>query len=181
MGLGYRLYESDGRARALMHTAPEIVEAVKATFGGEAYDEAGQLNRPYLAKIVFNDPAQLTKLNQIVHPATARDFEEWVAQTPADYDKQLVFKEAAILYESGADSGCDDVLMIYAPKSVRLARVMKRDGTTPEAILARMDKQWSDLQKVQQADWTLINDGTHAILPQLAAFLKTYTALPTTR
>lgn len=170
--LGFRLYEADARARHLMNTHPTIIAQVSALLGPQAYQADGTLDRAYVGKIVFQAPEKLKALNAIVHPETGKDFANWIAETPADYRHTFVLKEAAILYESGAYLQNDHVLTIYAPKRVRIDRVIQRDQTTQTAILARMDKQWADLLKIQRADWTIINDGYHHLLPQVAAFIR---------
>ncbi|MEL6133908.1 MAG: dephospho-CoA kinase, partial [Bacteroidota bacterium] len=172
VSLGYRLYEADSRAKILMIENPRIVEGVKGLFGAEAYLDDGTLNRAYIGKIVFNDQHKLQQLNAIVHPETGRDYLEWVAATPKDYDKSFVLKEAAILYESGAHKSTDAVLSIYAPQSLRIQRVADRDQTDTSAVKARMDKQWAEWEKYRRADFTIINDGIHLLLPQVKAAIQ---------
>ena len=170
--LGYRLYEADARAKLLMIENPRIVKGVKKLFGKESYGEDGSLNRAFIGKAVFNDQKKLQQLNAIVHPETGRDYLEWVAATPADYDKPFVLKEAAILYESGAYKSTDAVLSVYAPQLLRIQRVMDRDQTPAAAVTARMDKQWSEWEKYRRADFTIINDGNHLLLPQIKASIQ---------
>ncbi|MEO0898762.1 MAG: dephospho-CoA kinase [Bacteroidota bacterium] len=165
--LGYKVYYADQRARNLMHENPRIVSGVKKLFGKEAYLEDGKLNRPYIGGIVFKDKDKLQALNQIVHPETARDYVEWVQEASQDYDKPFLLKEAAILFESGAYKYSEGVISVYAPKRLRLERVVSRDDTTEEATLDRMDKQWSEWEKYRRADLTIINDGDHLLLPQI--------------
>jgi len=96
--LGVPVFFADQEARKLMESSDEIIHSVKAAFGEESYTEK-ELNRKYLAKIVFNDQDKLNKLNQITHPAVHRSFETWLNdQNGAAY----VVEEAALLFESGA-------------------------------------------------------------------------------
>lgn len=170
--LGFPVYYADARAKALMVENETIVSGVKAEFGEEAYFPDGALNRAYLGQQVFNDPAKLKKLNAIVHPETGRDWINWVQKKRTKEGHQLAFKEAAILYESGAYKTVDHVWTVYAPKSVRLQRAMQRDGAEEQAILSRMDKQLSEQEKLHRADFAIINDGTQHILPQIMAGLE---------
>lgn len=167
--LGYRLYHADARAKALMTDNPRVVQQVKDLFGEETYFDDGTLNRALLGKIVFQDSSKLAQLNAIVHPETARDYVEWVQETPADYGKTFVLKEAAILYESGASAYSDAVITVYAPTATRLSRVMNRDKVDRQTVLARMNKQWPEIKKVHQAEFMIINDGKHALIPQVLA------------
>ncbi|MEO1385707.1 MAG: dephospho-CoA kinase [Bacteroidota bacterium] len=174
--LGYRLYEADARAKSLMIENQRIIDGVKNLFGEASYGEDGSLNRAFIGKIVFSDQEKLQQLNAIVHPETGRDYLEWVAATPDDYDKPFVLKEAAILYESGAYRSTDAVLSVYAPQSVRIQRVIDRDQTHAAAVKARMDKQWSEWEKYRRADFTIINDGNHLLLPQVKAAIQFFSA-----
>ena len=170
--LGYAVYFSDERAKWLMVNEPSVISALTTTFGAATFFPDGQLNRQHLAGIAFSDANKLQALNQIVHPAVARDFDQWVSKLAPTYDKPFILKEAAILYESGAAAQTDGVITVYAPKSLRLQRVISRDGTSPEAVLARMDKQWPDTLKVRRASFTLYNDGKHSVLLQVAEAIK---------
>ncbi len=174
--LGYRVYYADQRAKVLMVQNPEIVRGVKELFGEEAY-VAGQLNRAFIGKIAFQEPDKLQALNQIVHPQTGKDYLQWLEATPEDYDKAFVLKEAAILYESGAYKSSDGVMTVYAPKNIRLARVLQRDDAEEEEVISRMEKQWAEWEKYRRADFCLINEGRHMLLPQVRAAIQLFSSL----
>lgn len=169
--LGYRVYYADQRAKVLMTENEHIVSGVTSLFGEEAYLGDGSLNRAFIGGIVFKDPEKLEALNRIVHPETGKDYLDWLANTPKIYDKKFVLKEAAILFESGAYKTSDVVLSIYAPKSLRLERVLQRDRSQRQAVLDRMDKQWSEWEKYKRSDFVIINDGKHMLLPQIRRFI----------
>ncbi len=165
---GFQVYYADQRAKALYTEDDEVREQVVQAFGSTVYTEKGELDRKHLAGIVFQDKSKLEELNGIVHPATFRDFARWMeALKSGDYAKPFVLKEAAILYESGSDAHLDGVLEVYAPKQVRLERVLKRDGTVLQEVLARMDKQYPESFKLFHADLTIYNDGSHHLIPQV--------------
>lgn len=173
--LGYAVYSADERARRLMNESAEVVARIRDLFGAEAYLPDGSYNRPFVASVVFRQPAMLQQLNVIVHPAMFGDFAQWrTALAAAGYAKPFALKEAAILYESGTDADCHTVLTVYAPKNLRLARAAARDNAPAADIIRRMDAQWSDLRKRQRADFTIFNDGTHALAPQVAAVIRQY-------
>ena len=173
--LGYKIYEADHRAKWLMNHQPELIEAIRDLFGDKAYLDDGTLDRAYIGGIVFNDQTQLARLNSIVHPATGKDFDQWVEQIPPSYQKPFVLKEAAILFESGAYRQSDAVITVYAPKKLRIERVVNRDNTTVEAVLNRMDKQWPEWKKNQLADFTIINDGLHPLTSQIVSAIQFFT------
>ena len=81
---GIAVYDSDSRAKALMNGDDALREALIAEFGAECYTDAG-LNRAWLAERVFNNEAELARLNAIVHPAVMRDFAEWASAQEGEY------------------------------------------------------------------------------------------------
>lgn len=162
--LGIPVYYADERAKSLMLHDEALVNQVKVLFGAQAYLDDKTLNRKMIADIVFQDPKMLEKLNAIVHPAVLKDGEEWHnRQQSVPY----TLKESAILFEIGSQVFYDKTIMVYAPKDVRLNRVVQRDGVTKEAVVARMARQMEDEQKLQLADFVIVNDGERLILPQV--------------
>lgn len=150
--LGVPVYIADDAGKRLMATSEEVKKAVIDLFGKDAYIE-GSLNRKLIAAEVFNDAEKLEQLNQIVHPAVAKDFSEWLSLQEFPY----VIYEAAILFEAGGYKKCDLVLLVTAPKNSRLERVQKRDQSSLSEIEARMQHQWSDEQKQELANYEILN------------------------
>jgi dephospho-CoA kinase len=174
--LGVPVYDSDSRARWVMAHDAVLREQLQAAFGANTYDATGQLNRPYLAQVAFNDTTQLARLNALVHPRVGEDFTTWTAtQTAAGYP--YILKEAALLYESGAYRNLDSIITVFAPIEVRTARVLRRDAHRSAAeVQAIMGKQLSEEEKLQRADYVVYNDDSQLVLPQVltldAAFRK---------
>lgn len=170
---GVPVYYADDRAKSLMNTNEELIKAIKELLGEEAYLEDGTLNRPFVGSQVFGNSEKLSSLNAIVHPATGRDFFDWTEACKAK-GHDLIAKEAAILFESGAYLACDRITTVYAPGSIRIKRVMARDAVSREAVLARMSKQWTEWKKIRRSDWIIINDGSHALIPQVLQMRESF-------
>lgn len=160
--LGIPIYLSDNRAKALMLENESLRISIIRLFGNQAY-VAGELNTAYIAEKVFSNHEELKKLNAIVHPVLQEDFEAWSAMQQSPY----IIKEAAILFESGANKGLDKVILVEAPKELKISRVVQRDNVTQEDVLARMDKQWSDEQKRALSDYIIINDEKSSLMEQV--------------
>ena len=156
------VYYADEASRRLYHTDPELMAQIKKHFGEDMYSE-GQLNRSKMAEIVFNDPQKLELLNQLVHPPTLRDAQEWIRAQKAPY----VIKEAALLFESGSAAGLDYIIGIQAPVAVRLKRVMDRDKTTREEVLSRMNRQIDEDIKMRLCDFIIRNNEQELVIPQV--------------
>ena len=146
------IYDSDSRAKELMMSNEALREALIAEFGQECYTADG-INRAWLAQRVFNNEAELAKLNAIVHPAVMRDFAEWAEVQEGNY----VVLESAILLEAGLESHVDVVVAVMAPKELRLERAMLRDGASREQIEERMRNQMSDEERTDRAKYAIVN------------------------
>jgi len=162
--LGIPVFYADDAAKSVMVNDKLLISEIKATFGDEAYFDDGTLNRKYIASIVFNNDAQLAKLNSIVHPATFRAFDAWVKNIT---DAPYVLKEAALLFESDSYKMCDYNIMVQAPLEMRIQRVMQRDSLSRAEIESRNAHQFTEEKKTQLADFIISNDDTELVIPQV--------------
>jgi dephospho-CoA kinase len=164
---GIPVYIADDEARKIMQSS-EIINAIKNTFGEDIF-ENGILNREKLAKIVFNDPEKLKKLNSIVHPAVKKHFELWLIENKT---VPYIIYEAAILFESGRYKDCDIIVTVTAPIETRLQRVLERDKTTRELVLKKMEAQWSDEKRIAKSDFVIENIALDAAKREVDEILK---------
>ena len=165
--LGYPVYNSDTEAKNLINTNAELISEIKHYFGDDLYNNKG-LNREKMASIVFNNPDKLKQLNSIVHPAVQNDFELWCNKQKSD----LVIKEAAILFESGAYKSCDLVVAVIADINTRLKRVIKRDNTTQKAVINRMKNQFDTNKLIELSDYCINNNDNSLILEQIFSVIS---------
>ncbi|MEX0996402.1 MAG: dephospho-CoA kinase [Flavobacteriaceae bacterium] len=160
--LGVAVYIADDEAKKIMHKK-EIKEKIILLLGEESFVE-NKLNKKYIADKVFQDRSLLEQLNEIVHPAVALHFSEWVQNQKGAY----VIKEAAILFENGGYKQCDKTILVKATKRLRLKRVLKRDKSTVSEVEARMKNQWTDAKKEKLADFVIENNlGIHELKLQV--------------
>ncbi len=165
--LGIPVYYADDAGKRLMNVDEELKEKIQAQFGAAVYKD-GKLDRKYLAGIVFNTPEKLQQLNTLVHPATLQDAEKWMQQQTTPY----AIKEAALIFESGAQEHLDYVIGVYARPLLRIQRTMQRDGVTREEVIARMDKQIDETIKMRLCDFVVTNSEQELIIPQVVALHK---------
>ncbi len=163
--LGWAVYDSDTQAKRLMNEGPELVAAIKAHFGPQAYNASG-LNRAYVSGRAFHNPDDLEVLNQLVHPAVHQDFEEWAAAQTAP----VIVNEAALLIQTGRYKAFDATVVVTAPEALRIQRVLARDPQRTEAdVWGILDIQWPEEKLVALADYVLNNDERSLLLPQVLA------------
>lgn len=148
------IYTADEEAKKLMNSSKIIAEKVIVEFGNETYKN-GELQRDFLAKIVFQNPEKLAILNSIVHPEVRKHFQNFI-QT--NQDKLLIIYENAILFESKSNVLCDVIITVFASLSTRIERVMERDHCSKEAVLNRIQNQLSEESKMIQSHYIIIND-----------------------
>jgi dephospho-CoA kinase len=167
----YYVYNSDLEARRLQNEHPILKKQIQEIFGNEIYTESG-LNRPALAKIVFNDKNLLAKLSAIVHPAVRQDFHDWI---DAHSDQQLLFLESAILFENSLYKQVDKVIVITASEQVRIRRVIKRDNVTLENVRSRMKNQLPEESKIARADFVIHSDDNMPLIDKMRKIIQELT------
>ncbi|RDC55558.1 dephospho-CoA kinase [Pedobacter chinensis] len=175
--LGIPVFYADTEAKNIMIQDALLIEGIKSTFGKESYFEDGKLNNKHIAGIVFNNEAQLAKLNALVHPAVFRAFDVWEEQVNPNVPYTL--KEAALLFESGSYTMCDTTILVTAPLDIKLKRVMQRDQVTADQVTARIDKQLSDDEKAKLANHFIRNDEEHSIIEQVLALHQQFLEIVT--
>ncbi|MCX2583729.1 dephospho-CoA kinase [Pedobacter sp. MR22-3] len=168
--LGIPVFYADTVAKEIMVTDQLLIAGIKSAFGEESYTAEGKLNNKHLAAIVFSHETELARLNALVHPAVFRAFDDWEKQI--DERVPYTMKEAALLFESGSYKMCDTSVLVTAPLSLKLARVMQRDQVSAEQVKARMDKQFTDEQKAKLSSHFMVNDEEHSIIEQVLALHK---------
>jgi dephospho-CoA kinase len=156
------VYYADEASKRLYHSNEQLKASLSEHFGTDIY-EAGQLNRSKLAAIVFNDPQKLTLLNQLVHPLTISDAQEWMNHQTTPY----VIKEAALLFESGSAKGLDFVIGVHAPVALRIKRAMDRDRLSREEVISRANRQINDVIKMKLCDFVIENNDLELVIPQV--------------
>ena len=161
------VFNADTEAKICMVEDHSLKQSIKNVFGDEIYKD-GILENKILAQIVFNDKKKLEELNQLVHPVVKRRFKDWCATIKA----KIVIKEAAILFESDSYLELDKVICILAPEEIRIDRVIKRDKTSIEQVLVRVERQISQDEKQKLSDFVIINDEVELLLPQIIELIS---------
>lgn len=171
---GVPVYYSDEESKKLLDADAEVKKQIISTFGNAVINEQGNVDRKKLAAIVFADKSKLQLLNGIMHPAVAKHFDEWVKNNS---EHKYILKEAAILFESGANKLVDKIITVTAPEELKIKRAMKRDNITEEQVKQRMKNQWTDAEKMKLSDFVIYNDETQLLIPQILAIHEKLTAL----
>ncbi len=163
--LGIPVYNSDDAAKR-MYFLPEVREQLVKRFGEAFYLSEKELNRKYIADLIFSDEKSQTDLEGILYPALFVDFEQWTEKQNAPY----VLFESALVFEKRLEKRFDAIVMVSASEATRLRRAMERDHCDEATIRARMAKQWPEEGKRLLADyviWHENDDEDEVLLTQI--------------
>ena len=163
--LGIPVYNSDDAAKQ-MYFQPKVRKELVERFGGDFYFSDTELNRKYIAGLIFSDEKAQRDLEGILYPALFVDFEQWTANQTAPY----VLFESALIFEKRLEKRFDAVVMVSASEATRLRRAMERDHCDEATIRARMAKQWPEEGKRLLADyviWHENDDEDEALMKQI--------------
>ena len=163
--LGIPVYNSDTAAKQ-MYFVPEVRKKLVERFGNSIYLSDTEIDRRYLADLVFHDETAQRDLEGILYPALFLDFEQWMAKQNAPY----VLFESALVFEKRLEKQFDAIIMVSASEATRLRRAMLRDHCDEATIRARMAKQWPEEGKRLLADyiiWHENDDEDEALMEQI--------------
>jgi len=162
--LGVPVFSSDDVGKMLLNNDDYLKSQIKKKFDSDMYTSSGTIDRERMARLVFNNPDELKKLNELVHPRVKAEFDSWCKKNEK---KPYVVKEAAILFETDHHKELDKMVTVFCPKEERIRRIIKRDEVTKESVEKRMLHQYSDAERNALADFIIMNDGNEELLPQV--------------
>ena len=163
--LGVPIYYSDSRAKKLMVENSSVVDQIKSIFGKESYFSDGTLNRKHLSNQIFSNKELLKKMNAIVHPAVRSDFMAW-GKVELQHSPYII-QESAIAVETGSYKTMDKLIVVDAPRDERVQRVMRRDSSSREEVLKRMNNQLPSVEKRKVADYIIDNHNDPKIVARV--------------
>lgn len=164
---GVPVIDADLLAREVVAKGTDGLTAMVAAFGEEVVGTDGELDRAAVAAIVFSDDAARAKLNAITHPRiTALTLQR--SSELAAKGEPLACYEAALLVENGMADAFRPLVVVSSPEAAQLARAMKRDGATEEAVRKRLAAQMPLETKIQSADIVVENSGSLEMLLERA-------------
>lgn len=150
--LGVPVHDADAVVHGLLGPNGAAVPAIAAAFPGVVDHNA--VNRAALGQLVFGHPAQLRKLEAILHPLVRRAEAEFLKRQRR-YGTKLVVLDIPLLFETKAHRRCDLVAVVTAPPFVQAARVLRRPGMSPARLAAIRAQQMADADKRRRADLVL--------------------------
>ncbi|MDZ4717242.1 MAG: dephospho-CoA kinase [Roseiflexaceae bacterium] len=160
--LGAQVIDADAVTHALQQPGQDVYRQIVAAFGTQILvSPNGPINRPVLGAIVFSDPAQLKRLEQIVHPAVHAYIYQWldVVATASDQPGVAVI-DAIKLLEGGWKQVCDSIWVVTCPPEQQLMRLITTRGMEESEARRRITAQPAQSEKIAQADVLIDNSGS---------------------
>lgn len=151
---GHTVLDADAIAKDL-YLKPNIRKTVIETFGKETYKD-DKPDYQYIGKLVFGDDEKLHLLNSIIHPFMIRAIQREMDSVLQN--QNVVFTEAALIYEASMEEMFDYVVLVTAPDELKIKRTMQRNGITEEEVKNRLEKQISEDIKKTHADFVIGNN-----------------------
>jgi dephospho-CoA kinase len=169
------IFDADLVAKKILNHNESAQNEVITEFGTDVIGSKGVIDKKKLSRIVFHDEDHQIKLNAIIHPYVFSEIDEEFETILKKDKNELFVVDAALIYESGADTHMDYVVVVTSHLGLKIERVLAKGELTREEFLKRADLQWPDEEKIQLADFVIQNNGSHEDL--LRETKKTYNLL----
>tara|TARA_Y100000590_G_scaffold431420_1_gene546171 strand:+ start:465 stop:1058 length:594 start_codon:yes stop_codon:yes gene_type:complete len=157
---GAYIFDADSVAKEILNNNETAQGEMIAEFGTDILDGSGNIDKQKLARIAFQDENHQLRLNTIIHPYVFTEIDSKFDIILSNKKHEIFVVDAALIYESGADTHMDYIIVVTSHLRLRTQRVMERGGLTREEFLSRLDLQWPDEDKVHMADFVIHNNGT---------------------
>ena len=158
--LGAFIFDADKEAKNILKNNETIQSELIAEFGTDIMSGDEKIDNNKLARIAFQDQDHQLRLNSIIHPYVFQEIDKYFDDVLEKSAHDIFVVDAALIYESGADTHMDYVIVITALLKVRMERALQRETLTRDEILKRMDLQWPEEEKIALADFVIHNDST---------------------
>ena len=155
--------DADENTKVVLHRK-EVQEQLVEWWGAKVLDDNGNVDRAFVASIVFNEENELNKLESLIHPLVRKLQEETFNNAPNDAIGLVI--DAPLLMESGLDTLCDVIIFVDSPFETRLKRVVEHRSWNEEQLRKRGASQIGLDTKRSSADHIIINDGDIAHIEQ---------------
>ncbi|MBT3946364.1 MAG: dephospho-CoA kinase [Candidatus Marinimicrobia bacterium] len=157
---GAHIFDADTEAKRILDTNTTAQSELIAEFGTDVLNANNQIDKAKLARIAFYDEDHQQRLNIIIHPYVFDVIDSTFDKVLASGKHEVFVVDAALIYESGAYTHMDYVLVVTSHLKIKTERVMTRGGLTLDQFLQRVNLQWPDEDKIHMADFVIHNNGT---------------------
>ena len=170
--IGIPVFNSDTYGKLLLKNDTSIIHKIINIFGEKILTNK-KIDTKKISQIIFNDKEKLKSMNSIIHPIIKNHFKHWLEKQKGDY----VIKESAIIFETKIEKNFDQIILVKAPKNVKIDRIMKRDNISKKLILSIMKNQFSDNFLETKCDYIINNNEKTLLTPKIITLHQTLSDL----
>ena len=157
---GAYIFDADKEAKNIIDTNDAAQKEIIAEFNTNILNIENKIDKKKLARVAFQDENHQLRLNSILHPYVFQEFDKQFDNVSSANKHKIFIVDAALIYESGADTHMDFVIVITSLLRFRAERAMGRGNMTREDFMKRVDLQWPDEDKAQLADFIIPNNSS---------------------
>ena len=155
---GAFILDADKEAKKIIDKNEKAQQEIIKEFGSDVININNKIDKQKLARIAFQDEFHQLNLNSIIHPYVFKKIDETFDKIKLDNKHKIFVVDAALIYESGADTHIDYVIVVTSLLRYRTERVMSRQNITRDDFMKRVALQWSDGDKEHLADFIIQNN-----------------------
>ena len=157
---GAYIFDADKESKIIIDTKETVQKEIIAEFDTNILNAENKIDRKKLARIAFQDEGHQLRLNSIMHPYVFQEIDKQFDNVSSANKHKIFVVDAALIYESGADTPMDLVIVITSLLRFRAERAMGRGNMTREDFMKRVDLQWTDEDKAHMADYIISNNNS---------------------
>ena len=165
---GAYIFNADAIAKNILNENSAAQKELASEFGSDIISIEGGIDKKKLSRIAFQNEYNQLKLNTIIHPFVFQEIDLCFDRVSAKEKHEIFIVDAALIYESGADTHMDYVIVISSHLKIRTERVMSRGDLSRDEFLKRVDLQWPEKDKIEMADFIILNNGSKDALQREA-------------
>ena len=155
---GSFIFDADKEAKNIIDKNETAQQEIIKEFGSDVINIDNKIDKQKLARVAFQDEFHQLNLNSIIHPYVFKKIDETFDKIKLDNKHKIFVVDAALIYESGADTHMDYVIVVTSLLRYRTERVMSRKNITRDDFMKRVSLQWSDEDKEHLADFIIQNN-----------------------
>ena len=155
---GSFIFDADKEAKNIIDKNETAQQEIIKEFGSDVINIDNKIDKQKLARVAFQDEFHQLNLNSIIHPYVFKKIDDTFDKIKLDNKHKIFVVDAALIYESGADTHMDYVIVVTSLLRYRTERVMSRQNITRDDFMKRVALQWSDEDKEHLADFKIQNN-----------------------
>ena len=158
--LGAFIVDADRAAHEVVLPGTKAWNEIVRIFGKKILQKSGEIDREHLGRIIFNDSAMRSILEEVVHPEVMHSMDEQISSIKSGFPDAVVILDVPLLIETGMHKGVSEVIVVYCPEDMQITRLMIRDNISREEALVKVRSQISIEEKRRYASLLIDNSAS---------------------